>query len=493
MRIQTKVSTAAGGLAAVALAVTLAHGAIAEAVAISVIAVLTVVLIFRWMAPYDEITEALETLAEGKLSRQGLTVDTGGQADRMATAYNRLLTQQRHLSEDAAELADGIIGVQSLRKRVLETGDLSVVDLPIRDGQGELNRSFALLTNQLRRLTVKAHIIANDELFNPALDERLPGEMGEAFGAMTTNLRALAARADEIADGDLSEGVDGDGALADGFNEMVVGLRRIVDEVTRSALHVATSTEEMLQVLQRHEESAHEQAERIGQTRNNVNELFQFSDDIADGARRAFQAAEETRDKNRQIASSIEQLNQHTERIGEILSLIKDIADRSDLLALNASLEGARSTEAGGKGFSLVAGEMRRLAESTKESVGDIKELLDDIKESTEQTARSCREGVMRSEETTETALEIKVVTEQQRENTGQVNRTIEELSQMVTQGVAGLRQVKVTAAELARLSESLRRSVERFDLGEDYGDVEAMTNGRRAPGSRRKGSPSRM
>ena len=82
----------------------------------------------------------------------------------------------------------------------------------------------------------------------------------------------------------------------------------------------------------------------------------------------------------------------------------------------------------------------------------------------------------MRSEETTDTAMSIKVVTQQQRENTGQVNRTMEELSQMVTQGVAGLRQVRVTASELAGLSESLRRSVDRFELGEP---VQTEPNGR--------------
>ena len=479
MRSETKISMAVSALLVVAVGVAIRHAAWLEAAIVAAVGLGVIAMTHLWLKPYDEVTEALETLANGDLSKSRLTVESGGQLGRMATAYNQLLTQLRLLSEEATELANGTIGVQSLQEKVLETGQLSVVDLPTSSSQGDLNRSFAQLTNQLRRLTVKAHIIANDELYNRALDEELPGEMGDAFGLMVANLRELAGRAGEIADGDLSEGVDGDGDLATGFNEMVAGLRELVEEITQSALHVATSTEEMLQVLHRHEESARNQADRIGETKEHVSELFQSSDDIADSARQVFQAAEETCDKNRQIAQSIEELNQHSERISEILKLIKSIADRSDLLALNASLEGARAGGSG-KGFSLVANEMRRLAENTKESVGEIKELVDDIQESATSTARNCQEGVERSEETTETALNIKVVTREQRENTGQVNRTMEDLSQMVTQGVAGLRQVRVTASELAKLSESLRRSVDRFELGESFDTEEQAKKARR-------------
>src|SRR5699024_3184527 len=147
------------------------------------------------------------------LSQPRLTVTWTGEAGRMATAWNQLLTQLRMLSEEATELANGFIGVQSLQDWVLETGQLSAVDLPTHASQGDLNRSFAELTNQLRRLTVKAHIIANDQLYNPALDEELPGELGEAFGMMVENLRTLAGRANEIARGDLTSSVEGDGDL----------------------------------------------------------------------------------------------------------------------------------------------------------------------------------------------------------------------------------------------------------------------------------------
>ncbi|MFW5967904.1 MAG: methyl-accepting chemotaxis protein, partial [Persicimonas sp.] len=405
---------------------------------------------YTWasLSRYQEVTDAVERLAAGDLTQERLTLESGGEVGRMATAFNQLLTQLRLLSDEATELANGYIGVESLQDRVLETGQLSAVDVPTSEAQGDLNRSFAKLTNQLRRLTVKAHIIANDQLFNPALDEELPGELGEAFGLMVENLRTLARRAEDIAQGDLTSSVDGSGDLTSAFNDMVTGLRELVEEIMRSAVHVATSTEEMLQVLNQQEASASHQAERIRQTRQTVEGLFESADAIADSAQRVFRAAEETRDKNRQIGERIQELNQHSERIAEILKLIKDIADRSDLLALNASLEGARAGEAG-KGFGLVASEMRRLAENTKESVGKIKRLVDDIQESARTTATACQEGLVRSEDTTEAAMAIKVVTENQHENTGEVHRNMEDLSRLVTQGVSGMRQVTVAASEL--------------------------------------------
>lgn len=434
----------------------------------------------RMLGCYGEVSEVLERLAAGDLSQPRLTVDRSGDLGRMATAINQLLTQLRLLSEEATELANGYIGVQGMQERVLETGQLSAVDLPTSASQGDLNRSFAELTNQLRRLTVKAHIIANDQLFNPALDEDLPGELGDAFRLMVSNLRNLAGRAEEIAHGDLSSSVEGEGDLTSAFNEMVTGLRHLVEQITHSALQVATSTEEMLQVLHAHESSALHQAERIREAQRTVEELLESADAIAGRAHLVFEAAEDTRDQNRQIGFRIDELNQLSTRITEILKLIRSIADRSDLLALNASLEGARTGEAG-KGFALVANEMRRLAENTKDSVGSIKVLVDDIQSSTRATASACQEGLVRSEDTTEAALDIKVVTTEQRENTGEVNLAMEELATLVTHSVSGIRQVTTAASELAELSETLKELVDSFRLGEQMNEDSAWSENDRA------------
>ncbi|QDG49609.1 methyl-accepting chemotaxis protein [Persicimonas caeni] len=466
MQTWKQLAMAIGALTVVAVGVAIWHEAYVAAAVLLVVGLAVVMYARQVLLPFDQVTEALGRLAAGDLAQPRLTVDKGGDVGRMATAINQLLTQLRLLSEEATELANGYIGVRGMQDRVLETGQLSAVDLPTSSSQGDLNRSFAELTNQLRRLTVKAHIIANDQLYNPALDEELPGELGDAFGLMVSNLRNLAGRAEEIAHGDLSSSVEGEGDLTSAFNEMVTGLRHLVEQITHSAIQVASSTEEMLQVLHAHESSALHQADRIREAQRTVEELLESADAIAERAHLVFEAAEDTRDQNRQIGMRIDELNQLSKRITEILKLIRSIADRSDLLALNASLEGARTGEAG-KGFALVANEMRRLAENTKDSVGSIKSLVDDIHGSTRATASACQEGLVRSEDTTEAALDIKVVTTEQREHTGEVNRAMEDLATLVTHGVSGIRQVTTAASELAELSETLRELVDSFRLGE--------------------------
>lgn len=466
MHTWKQLATAVVALTLLAVGVAVWCHAYGPAALLLVAGVMVIAYTRRVLRPFEQVTDALDRLAAGDLSQPRLTVARSGDVGRMATSINQLLTQLRLLSEEATELANGYIGVQGMQDRVLETGQLSAVDLPSSSSQGDLNRSFAELTNQLRRLTVKAHIIANDQLFNPALDEDLPGELGDAFRLMVSNLRNLAGRAEEIARGDLSSSVAGEGDLTSAFNEMVTGLRHLVEQITHSALQVATSTEEMLQVLHAHESSALHQAERIREAQRTVEELLESADAIAGRAHLVFEAAEDTRDQNRQIGFRIDELNQLSTRITEILKLIRSIADRSDLLALNASLEGARTGEAG-KGFALVANEMRRLAENTKDSVGSIKVLVDDIQSSTRATASACQEGLVRSEDTTEAALDIKVVTREQREHTGEVNGAMEELASLVTHSVSGMRQVTTAASELAELSETLRELVDSFRLNE--------------------------
>jgi hypothetical protein len=96
--------------------------------------------------------------------------------------------------------------------------------------------------------------------------------------------------------------------------------------------------------------------------------------------------------------------------MGEILEMIREIADRLDLLALNASLEGTRAGEAG-KGFQLVAGEIRRLAERVTASVRDIKEMVGEVRASSSATVLVTEESRKLAESTTTSARQISLVT----------------------------------------------------------------------------------
>ena len=100
--------------------------------------------------------------------------------------------------------------------------------------------------------------------------------------------------------------------------------------------------------------------------------LLDSAGNIADSARGVFDNAQKTRQTTDGMSGHVQTLFKHTARIAELLEVIRDIADRSDLLALNASLEATRAGDAG-RAFALVAAEMRRLAERITASVVDVK------------------------------------------------------------------------------------------------------------------------
>ncbi|MGQ0504426.1 MAG: methyl-accepting chemotaxis protein, partial [Myxococcaceae bacterium] len=209
-----------------------------------------------------------------------------------------------------------------------------------------------------------------------------------------------------VKQGDLTRwsGVTEDPQLApllEGFNRVIDTLRTFVREINEAALRLSSSSNEVLAASTQHETSSTEQAAAIHETTATMEELKHASAQIAENAGAVARVAEETlgaaragrgaisefiqamqqiRSDGVAVADSIAKLSKRVERIGTVVEVIDEIADRSDLLALNAALEGSRAGEAG-KGFSIVAAEMRRLAENVLDSTKEIKNLITEIRE----------------------------------------------------------------------------------------------------------------
>jgi methyl-accepting chemotaxis protein len=431
-----------------------------------VIAFGLVVMTKHALEPLSRVTQVLEGIADGDLNQRAVKSERTDEIGSVCTSTNRMLSQLNALSERARQLADGKIDVLEVEEKVLRTERLADADQRSSGRDGDLERSFTAVTNQLRRLTIQARMISKDQLGSPLLDEKIPGELGEAFGLMVKKLRTITDRAKDIADGDLTSTVEGDGELATAFNQMVRGIRGLVEQITQTAIHISTAAEQILAVLREQEMAANHQASSVEETQRTMETLLSSAKKISDNAQHVFKSAEKTQHNNRTIAERISELKNHTERISAILEGIKRIADRSDLLALNASLEGMRAGEAG-KGFTLVAAEMRRLAENIKDSVGDIKELVGDIGESSVASAMATDEGTRLSENTTDNALKITLITQQQKSGTEQVTQSMDDLSELINQDVAGTQQVTMAASELADLADSLRGLVDEFRISE--------------------------
>jgi methyl-accepting chemotaxis protein len=320
----------------------------------------------------------------------------------------------------------------------------------------------------IRRMTEIALQIARGDLSQPEIDHRgrdEVGRMAEAFDRMLRALRGLAGAADDVAAGDLSGRLEIEGQVAEAFNRMIEAQRVVVKEIADTSSLIARAAVEMYAASQAQEAAAQQQSSGVAAVSRTMGSLLGGAADISESAKGVLANAERTRQTTDLTAQKLAELSGHTSRIGEILEVIRDIADRSDLLALNASIEGSRAGEAG-RTFSLVAAEMRRLAERVTASVEDIQALVSDVQASGSATASATEEGRRLAESTTDSARAITSVTQQQRTGTEDVSRSMAEIEGLLAQSVSTTRRtralaedLKARAAELAEVVGSFRVS----------------------------------
>jgi hypothetical protein len=218
-------------------------------------------------------------------------------------------------------------------------------------------------------------------------------------------------------------------------------------------------SDDLLAAAREQESSVAQEAAAIEETRRTMETLLDTAQQIAESSSAVLGRAERALEGNRQIAQRIRELNTNAEGVAEILASIMQVADRTDLLALNAALEGTRAGEAG-KGFALVAAEMRALAESVMESVASIRRLLKEVRDASQSAVAASTTGTALSEETTESAREIALITQQQRKATNQVEQAMEEMSQLLHHTIASIKQSNASSESLARVAGSIARLI---------------------------------
>ena len=239
------------------------------------------------------------------------------------------------------------------------------------------------------------------------------------------------------------------------------------------------------------EASAAQEAAAVAETRRSMETLLDSAQQIADRSGEVLGNAERSTGGSQQIASRIGTLNELAENVAELLRIIMQVADKADLLALNASLEGTRAGEAG-KGFALVAAEMRRLAENVVESgiranvvaPGPFWTVLQPSGGQTQEAVQkfgsqsafgrpgqpveiapvyvllASQEGTKSSTATTHSAREIALLTQEQRQATEQVMASMDEMGDILSHTLHGIQRTTSSASQLTALSGKLARMV---------------------------------
>ena len=325
------------------------------------------------------------------------------------------------------------------------------------------------LTRPIQSITTALQRMAAGEYRQPKIpveSEDETGTMARAFNEMLAMLQQFGKKAVEVAKGNLSLTITSKGDLANAFRAMIVSQRKLVKEIAETALQLSSTMTQFQANAEQQERGAVEQSTAVEENRRTMDSLLDSARQISETAQSVLRNAEQTQLNSRQMGDRIAVLSSHTQRIAEILQVIKEIANKSDLLALNAALEGTKAGEAG-RGFSLVANQMQRLAENVMDSVGSIKELTNTITDATRATVLATEETTKLSADTTRSARQIVLIVNQQQAGTEQVTRAMEDVAHVARQTAAGGKEIVASTRDLAQLAERLRTMVDQFVLDE--------------------------
>ncbi len=302
-------------------------------------------------------------------------------------------------------------------------------------------------------------------------------------------VRLTAAKASEFAEGDYSVAVpeeftrrgDEIGSLAQAFdslyhkmNDLLSSIKSASREVSDGAKLIAASSEEMAQ-------GATEQASAVEELSASVEEIASQTRQNAESASQASQLADHTRisaeSGNRQMTrmlSAMEEINESSGNISKIIKVIDDIAFQTNILALNAAVEAARAGEYG-KGFSVVAQEVRNLAGRSASAAQETTAMIEasirkveDGRRIAEETAQAMGSMVEEIDRVAQLVRGINTASGEQSIGIDQINQGILQVSQVVQANSASAQQGAATSDELSRQAETLEGYVSSFKLNED-------------------------
>jgi methyl-accepting chemotaxis protein len=323
------------------------------------------------------------------------------------------------------------------------------------------------LTRPIRQIAEAAELIARGDVskttrIKPPQDE--VGDMVRSFESMNAHLQLLQMNASQIGAGDLVGDVQGDGELYVAFRSMLDNLRSLAGRMSESSEAVSEAAAEMFSSVREQEASATEQNAALEEIRRALEHLAQGAEGVLETAERVSGMAGRSLESSQRIADQTRLVSEHSDRIGEILTLIQEIADRSDLLAFNAALEGTKAGEVG-RGFSLVAEEMRRLSEHVMDSVRDIRRLVADMRSASHASVLATEEGIKIARDTSASAAQISEAAGMQREGTEQAKASAEEVLRVVNQTLEAVSETSTSAESLLQLSQDLKLTMNHFKL----------------------------
>ena len=364
-------------------------------------------------------------------------------------------------------------------------------DIQIENGYlTELNKSFEELKLEL---TKRYGSSEDKEKLQRQIKEMLRIVNTAANGDFTVNAQVTA---------------DTLGVLADSFNLMISDLSNLIRDVKKGVEHVSKFTKKTLETTTTMANGATNQAKEIEHINKLAKDMVKVAGDTSNSAVRASQSAQlakqvaekggsvlkksidsmhHIREAVLETSKRVKLLGETSGRIGEITEFISYIANRTNLLSLNASIEAAKAGEEG-RGFTIVADEVRKLATRSKHAVQEINKLIEDIKSGTSDAVRAMEQGnkevaegtkmvdeagnalreILKAVDISTTSVEeISKATKQQFKSNEDIVNIMERIANIAHKTAEGAKESEKEITQLESLSKSLNNAVAKFNLAQ--------------------------